>query len=163
MIMAQFGKKFALTPRNNFKIVLFDESWVLKNSVEGIKLYDFLTRMGRSLFTGCIFNGHSVLDIPSEQIKNTISYKFCFRTDEIEEAKRMCEYLKIDVSEENINMILKLDNGECLFKDLDGRVGKFKFDPVFGDITEAFNTTPKEDKKDENEEIENKDEVYEES
>ena len=146
MVMAQFGKKFALTPRNNFKLVLFDESWYLKNSVEGNKLYSFLTRMGRSLFTGCIFNGHSVLDIPSEQIKNTISYKFCFRTDEKEEAERMCEYLKIDVSEENINTILGLGNGECLFRDLDGRVGIIKFDPVFQDIMEAFNTTPKEEK-----------------
>ena len=143
MVMAQFGKKFALTPRNNLKIVLFDESWVLKNSVEGNKLYSFLTRMGRSLFTASIFNGHSVLDIPSEQVKNTISYKFCFRTNEIEEAKRMCEYLKIDVSEENINTILKLKNGECLFSDLDGRVAKIKFDPVFQEIIEAFNTTPK--------------------
>ena len=153
MVMAQFGKKFALTPRNNFKLVLFDESWFLKNSVEGNKLYSFLTRMGRSLFTGCIFNGHSVLDIPSEQVKNTISYKFCFRTNEREEAKRMCEYLKIDVSEENIETILGLDNGECLFRDLDGRVGVIKFDPVFQDIIEAFNTTPKEDKEEkENEE-----------
>ncbi|WP_349393630.1 ATP-binding protein, partial [Clostridium perfringens] len=141
MVMSQFGKKFALTPRNNFKLVLFDESWYLKNSVEGNKLYSFLTRMGRSLFTGCIFNGHSVLDIPSEQVKNTISYKFCFRTNEVEEAKRMCEYLKIDVSEENINTILKLKNGECLFSDLDGRVGLIKFDPVFKEIIDAFNTT----------------------
>lgn len=153
MVMSQFGKKFALTPRNNFKLVLFDESWYLKNSVEGNKLYSFLTRMGRSLFTGCIFNGHSVLDIPSEQVKNTISYKFCFRTNEVEEAKRMCEYLKIDVSEENINTILKLKNGECLFSDLDGRVGLIKFDPVFKEIIDAFNTTPKtkETKKEEKE------------
>ena len=126
---------------------------LLKNSVEGNKLYSFLTRMGRSLFTGCIFNGHSVLDIPSEQVKNTISYKFCFRTNEVEEAKRMCEYLKIDVSEENINTILKLKNGECLFSDLDGRVGLIKFDPVFKEIIDAFNTTPKtkETKKEEKE------------
>ena len=55
----------------------------------------------------------------------------------------MCEYLKIDVSEENINTILKLKNGECLFSDLDGRVGLIKFDPVFKEIIDAFNTTPK--------------------
>lgn len=52
--------------------------------------------------------------------KNTIEYKFCFRTDEKEEAKRMCEYLKIDISEENINIILGLGNGECLCRELDG-------------------------------------------
>lgn len=113
--------------------------------------------MGRVLFTGCIFNGHSVLDIPSEEVKNTISYKLCFRTNEVEEAKRIYEYLKIDVSEENIKAILKLENGECLFSDLDGSVGLIKFNPFFQEIIDAFNTTPKtkESKKEENENEEN--------
>lgn len=155
MVMSQFAKRFALTPRNSFKIILFDESWFLKNSLEGKKLYSFLTRMGRSLFTGCMFNGHSVLDIPSDEVKNTITYKFCFHTDEEEEAKRMCEYLKIDVSKENISQIMNLKNAECLFRDLDGRVGKLKFDAVFADIIKCFNTTPKVEEQEKEEEIEN--------
>lgn len=156
MVMSQFAKRFALTPRNNFKIILFDESWFLKNSAEGKKLYSFLTRMGRSLFTGCIFNGHSVLDIPSDEVKNTITYKFCFHTDEEAEAIRMCEYLKIDVSKENINQIMNLKNAECMFRDLDGRVGKLKFDAVYSDVIKCFDTTPKvveEKGREENEEV----------
>ena len=156
MVMSQFAKRFALTPRNNFKVILFDESWFLKNSAEGKKLFSFLTRMGRSLFTGCIFNGHSVLDIPSDEIKNTITYKFCFHTDEEAEAKRMCEYLKIDVSKQNITQIMGLENAECMFRDLDGRVGKLKFDAVFADVIKCFNTTPKvveENRGEEHEEV----------
>lgn len=150
-VVSQFAKKFALMPRNQFKIVFFDESWFLKNNSEGKKLYAYLTRMGRSLFTGCIFNGHSVLDIPSDEIKNTISYRFCFHTSEEAEAKRMCEYLKIDISKENIERLMNLKNRECMFRDLDGRVGVLKFDAVYKDLIECFSTTPKVEVKDDEE------------
>lgn len=146
-VMSHFAKKFAMSMKNIFKIELFDESWILKNIPGGLDLTSFLTRMGRSLFSCPIFNGHSVLDIPSTEIKNTISYKFCFHTDEREEAERMCEYLKIDASEENIKKIMNLENRECMFKDLDGRVGKLKFDAIYDDIIECFSTTPKEEEK----------------
>lgn len=146
-VMGHFAKRFAMMDVGEFKTILFDESWAIKSMPGGIKLLDFLTRMGRSLFTGTIFNGHSVLDIPSDKIKNTISYKFCFRTKEVEEAKRMCEYLKIDVSEYNISKIMSLENRECMFRDLDGRVGKLTFDAVLDEFITAFSTTPKKKEK----------------
>ncbi len=161
MVIGNFAKKFALTPRNVFSIVLFDESWFLKVTSEGRKLYDFLARMGRSLFTGCIFNGHSVLDIPSDAVKNTISYKFCFHTDDTDEAKRMLEYMNMDVTEENIKLVMGLENRQCLFQDLDKRVDVLTFDAVFDDFIEVFKTTPKT--KDKNgDESEDKDKEQEE-
>ena len=143
MVIGNFAKKFALTQRNVFSIVLFDESWVLRGTSEGRKLYDFLARMGRSLFTGCIFNGHSVLDISSEAVKNTISYKFCFHTDDADEANRMLEYMNMDVTKENIDLIMSLENRQCLFQDLDKHVDVLTFDAVFEDLIEVFTTTPK--------------------
>lgn len=143
MVIGNFAKKFALTQRDVFSMVLFDESWFLKVTREGVKLYDFLARMGRSLFTGCIFNGHSVLDLATEGIKNTISYKFCFHTDNTDEAKRMLEYMKMDVTEDNIKLITSLENRQCLFQDLDNHVDVLTFDAVFDDLIEVFSTTPK--------------------
>ena len=64
----------------------------------------------------------------------------------------MCEYLKIDVSEYNIGQIMSLENRECMFRDLDGRVGKLTFDAVLDEFITAFSTTPK--KKEEKESIE---------
>lgn len=150
MVLSHFAKKFALVKRPVFKVILFDESWMLGKTTEGVKLYDFLTRMGRSLYTGCIFNGHSVLDLPTEGIKNTISYKFCFRTNSDDEAARMCEYMGIEASERNKGIIKNLRNGECLFCDLDRRVGTLKFDAVFQDIIDIFSTTPKTEETEEN-------------
>ncbi len=149
---AHFAKKFALVERNVFSVILFDESWMLGKTVEGVKLYDFLSRMGRSLFTGCIFNGHSVLDIPSEGIKNTISYKFCFQTNNDSEAARMCEYMDLEPTQENKDILKNLRNGECLFQDLDKHVGIIRFDAVFQDIIDVFSTTPKEREPDAEEE-----------
>ncbi len=146
MVLSHFAKKFALVPRNVFSVILFDESWALGRTAEGIKMYDFLTRMGRSLFTGCIFNGHSVLDLPTEAIKNTITYKFCFCTANEKEAERMCEYLGLDPNEQNKAAIMGLGNGECMFQDMDRHVGILRFDAVFGDIIDVFSTTPKERK-----------------
>ena len=126
---------------------MFDESWMLGKTEEGVKLYDFLTRMGRSLFSGCIFNGHSVLDLPSEGIKNTISYKFCFQTTNDAEAARMCDYMGLAPTVANKETFKNLGNGECLFQDLDGHVGVLKFDAVFQDLIDVFSTTPKVEKK----------------
>ncbi|MCL2034672.1 MAG: ATP-binding protein [Oscillospiraceae bacterium] len=143
IILGNIAKRFALVPRNVFSIVLFDESWALGKTAEGRNLYDFLSRMGRSLYCGCIFNGHSVLDIPTEGIKNAITYKFCFNTDNMDEAKRMLEYLDMEVTPENLDIIKELGNGECLFSDLFGRIGVLKVDAIFDDIKAAFDTTPK--------------------
>lgn len=140
---SHFAKKFALEKRNVFSIVLFDESWMLGKTAEGVKLFDFLSRMGRSLYTGCIFNGHSVTDIPSEGIKNTISYKFCFQTNNDSEAARMCEYMDMEPTQENKDILKNLGNGECLFQDLDKHIGKLRFDAVFQDVIDIFSTTPK--------------------
>lgn len=140
--IASFAKKFALTMRNVFKIILFDESWMLGKTTMGVKLYDFLSRMGRSLYSGCIFNGHSVTDIPGEGIKNAITYKFCFKTTNLTEIKRVLNLLDLEETDENIEEVKNLKNGECLFMDLDGRVGKLQFDAVYEHVIKAFTTTP---------------------
>ena len=142
-VASHIAKKFALEKRDVFSVVLFDESWMLGKTAEGVKLFDYLSRMGRSLYTGCIFNGHSVTDIPSEGIKNTISYKFCFQTTTDGEAERMCEYMDLEATQENKDVLKNLKNGECLFQDLDRHIGILHFDAVFQDIIDLFSTTPK--------------------
>ena len=154
MVLSHFAKKFALVKRPVFKIILFDESWALGKTTEGAKLYDYLSRMGRSLFTGCIFNGHSVLDIPSEGIKNTITYKFCFQTGSDSEAERMLAFLGLEVTEDNKDILKNLPNRTCLFQDLNGHVGLLKFDAVFQDIIEVFSTTPTTEEEDSSKRIE---------
>lgn len=140
--IATFAKKFAMQTTDSFKIILFDESWGLKATAMGEKLFNFLARMGRSLYAGAIFIGHSIKDLGEGGIKNAISYKFCFKTTDTEEIIRVLEFLNLEISEDNIDEVRNLANAECLFQDLDGRVGKLKFDVVFEHLIEAFKTTP---------------------
>lgn len=100
--------------------------------------------MGRSLFAGTILNGHSVLDLPDEKVRNTITYKFMFHTDDEEEATRMLKFLRLEPSSENIQRIYNLKNRQCLFQDEEGRAGVLTFDAVFQDFIDVFSTTPKE-------------------
>lgn len=46
-VMSSFTKKFAMKKRETFDLILFDESWFMKRTIEGRKLYDFLTRQSR--------------------------------------------------------------------------------------------------------------------
>ena len=52
--------------------------------------------------------------------------------------------MKQEETEENIKMFLKLRNGEAVFRDLDGRIAKIKFDAIFDIFIDAFDTTPKD-------------------
>lgn len=139
-----FSKKFAQMHPGVLKMTVVDESWALKAIPSGSALIDWLARMGRSLYHAILLNGHSVLDLPSEKLRIAMTYKFCFHTSDEDEAVRMLEYLKLDVTKDNINTLMSLRNGECLFSDLYGRVSRLKFDIVFEDLIRFFSTTPEE-------------------
>jgi hypothetical protein len=142
MVIAAFTRRFVHSHKNSFKVVLFDESWMLGKTAEGEKLMSYVARMSRSLYASLILNGHSVTDLPNEGIRNTITYKFCFKTGSMDEAKRMLDFLKMEKTKNNIDLIMGLGNAQCLFQDLAGRVGVLQFDAVFADIIDIFSTTP---------------------
>ena len=143
--VSAFVKKFALVKRPVPKAVLIDESWAISATREGRSMEEFVSRMGRSLFTVIMYNGHSVNDLPTDGIRNSISHKFVFRSrNNEEEAKRLLTYLGLEITPDNLYEIANLGSGECFFKDLFGRVGILKFDVVFQDLHEVFSTTPEE-------------------
>lgn len=142
MVIAAFSRKFLHSHPNQFKILLFDESWMLGKTAEGEKLISYASRMSRSLYAAIVLNGHSVTDLPNEGIKNAITYKFCFRTGNVDEAGRMLDFLNLEKTPSNIDLIMGLGNAQCLFQDRQGHVGVLKFDAVFSDLIEVFSTTP---------------------
>lgn len=58
-VASHFAKKFALEKRNVFSVVLFDESWMLGKTAEGVKLFDYL-----SVWVDLFIRGVSLMDIP---------------------------------------------------------------------------------------------------
>ena len=147
--ISSFAKRFASAPqdRDKFKVVILDESWVLLRTQMGKALYSFLARMGRSLNTSAIFIGHSAKDVSDEGIKAAITYKFCFRVSEKTEAKQTLEFLGLEQTDDNIEWLLGLGNGQCLFKDLDDNIDVLQFDAVHERLIRAFDTNPTRQKK----------------
>ena len=140
--IATFAKRFAMMDKKHFKLVLFDESWALNTTKAGTTLFNFLARMGRSLNAGALFIGHSVSDLKGDGVKAAITYKFCFKAKVNEEVARVLDFLDLEQTQENIALVKNLENGHCLFQDLDGHVGELAVDPVWDDFVTAFNTTP---------------------
>jgi len=148
LAIANFAKNFSQMDNSIKKLVVLDESWSLIKTKQGEDLFERLARTGRSLNTSCIFIGHSSKDLTTEGIRNAIRYKFVFNLGNREEALSTLEFLGMDVNEENIELLSSddrgLKNGECLFSDVFGRIGKLKFDVVYKHLLKAFMTTPPE-------------------
>ncbi len=141
--IASFARQFIHQDRRFYKQVLFDEAWALNATTAGKQMMNSLMREGRALNAGCLFISQSTKDANDEGIKTNMSYKFCFLATETKEVESVLEFLDLDVTDENIETVKNLKNGECLFQDLDGRVGLLKFDAVYEHlITRAFNTNP---------------------
>lgn len=171
MVLGDFAKKFATTPRYldkeetipAFSSIVFDEAYSLAKTERGMVLYDELARIGRYFNSNCIFLTHSILDIP-EAIKNAITYKFCYRAENAEEAERILIYLGLEVNEKNIKMLLELGKPKkkriikrddidedvetpvwdpvCLFMDMHKRISAIYVDLVFQHLLDTFNSTP---------------------
>lgn len=140
--IAAFAKQFAMIDRKVFNTVIFDESWALNTTQAGASLFNFLARMGRSLYSNAIFIGHSVTDLKGDGIKAAITYKFAFKATVQEEIIRILEWMDLEATDENIELVKNLPNRTCLFQDLEGRVGVLEFDAVWADFIDAFDTTP---------------------
>ena len=82
-------------------------------------------------------------DVDDEKMKNNIGLKFAFRSTDISEIKNTLEFFGVDKDDENNQKRLRdLENGQCLFQDLYGRVGVIQIHPVFSDLFAAFDTRP---------------------
>lgn len=63
-----------------------------------------------------------------KKMKNNIGLKFAFRSTDIKEIKNTLEFFGVDKEDEgNQKRLRDLENGQCLFQDLYGRVGVIRF------------------------------------
>jgi hypothetical protein len=145
LAVANYANRFAQSDNTQEKVIVMDEAWSLAKTDKGKHLFEILARTGRALNTSTIFIGHSVTDIPTEGIRNAITYKFCFNVGNRDEAEESLKFLDMERSEDNIRLLTTetgLENGECILADAYGRKGRVVFDPVFSHLERAFRTTP---------------------
>jgi len=143
IVISTFALDFIHSDRGIFKMVDLDEAWTFLQVAQGKALSNKLIRAGRSMNAAVYFVTQNSGDVDDEKMKNNIGLKFAFRSTDIKEIKNTLEFFGVDKEDEgNQKRLRDLENGQCLFQDLYGRVGVIQIHPVFADLFAAFDTRP---------------------
>ncbi len=124
------------------KAIVLDEAWAVTSTPQGAKLIPEVSRMGRSRNTALILVSQNAGDLLNEQVTNCLSAVFAFRSTERAEVASVMSLLGVDASEEHRAVLRSLGNGECIFRDLDGRAGRIEVDLISDDLRRWLDTNP---------------------
>lgn len=131
-VMCCVGEYIRLFGKQNpeqYTYEIFDESWVLSTSAIGRRIIKEIKKVGRAQCNGCIFASQSVKDTDSEEIQGQLGMIFAF--DEASERPEILEKLSMPVTDENIELLKNLQQGQCLMKDSYSRVNKLSIHALF--------------------------------
>jgi hypothetical protein len=124
------------------KAIVLDEAWAVTSTPQGAKLIPEVSRMGRSRNTALILVSQNAGDLLNEQVTNCISAVFAFRSSERAEVASVMSLIGVDPSDEHSAVLRNLGNGECIFRDLDGRAGRITVDLISDDLRRWLDTNP---------------------
>jgi hypothetical protein len=124
------------------KAIFLDEAWAITSTPQGAKLIPEVSRMGRSRNTALIMVSQNAGDLLNEQVTNCISSVFAFRSSEQTEVANVLSLLGIEQSAEHKGALRALRNGECVFRDLDGRAGRIAVELISDDLRRCLDTNP---------------------
>ncbi|WP_017576649.1 ATP-binding protein [Nocardiopsis kunsanensis] len=124
------------------KAIFLDEAWAVTSTPEGAKLVPEVSRMGRSRNTALILVSQNAGDMLNEQVTNCLSSVFAFRSSERHEVESVMSLVGVDPTEDHQSVLRHLGNGECLYRDLDGRTGRIGVDLVSENLLRWLDTNP---------------------
>lgn len=144
-LIADFAKRLAQgRDRLQPKAIILDEAWMLTSTQQGRNLIPALARMGRSRNTAVILVSQNAGDLLDERVLNCVSSSFAFRSQSDGEIDAVLGLLGVANTPEHRRIVRSLGNGECVFRDLDGRVSTVQIDLVSEEVAQAFDTTPRQ-------------------
>jgi hypothetical protein len=124
------------------KAIFLDEAWAITSTPEGAKLVPEVSRMGRSRNTALILVSQNAGDLLAEQVTNCISSVFAFRSSERVEVANVMALLGVENSADHQAVLRGLGNGECIFRDLEGRAGRIGIDLISDEMRRWLDTNP---------------------
>lgn len=136
-------RKFAFSDRSIFKFIGMDERWFIERIEAGKQLVEEILRQGRTLNTGIHLIDQNATGY-SDEVRNLIGLKFVYRTPNEEQAKSALDFLDLEHTAENIDLVKNIPKYHVLMKDMDDRVGLVEIDVFYVDVLEAFNTRPEQ-------------------
>ncbi|MCA2225858.1 ATP-binding protein [Nonomuraea aurantiaca] len=150
-LVSQFARRLMNSlDRRAPKAIFLDEAWAITSTPEGAKLVPEVSRMGRSRNTALVLVSQNAGDLLNEQVTNCLSSVFAFRSTERVEVEHVMSLLGVEASEEHKAVLRSLGNGECIFRDLDGRAGRIGVDLISEDLLRWLDTNPTHDKPSDN-------------
>ncbi|MDR8415243.1 ATP-binding protein [Nonomuraea sp. 3-1Str] len=146
-LVSQFARRLMNgLDRRAPKAIFLDEAWAITSTPEGAKLVPEVSRMGRSRNTALVLVSQNAGDLLNEQVTNCLSSVFAFRSTERVEVDHVMSLLGVEPSEEHKAVLRSLGNGECVFRDLDGRAGRIAVDLISEELLRWLDTNPTHDK-----------------
>ncbi|GAA4522661.1 MULTISPECIES: ATP-binding protein [Nonomuraea] len=148
-LVSQFARRLMNgLDRRAPKAIFLDEAWAITSTPEGAKLVPEVSRMGRSRNTALVLVSQNAGDLLNEQVTNCLSSVFAFRSTERVEVDHVMSLLGVEPLEEHKAVLRSLGNGECVFRDLDGRAGRIGVDLISEELLRWLDTNPTHDKPD---------------
>jgi hypothetical protein len=142
-LLAQFLLRlFERTDPAQPKAVVLDEAWMLTATAQGRGLVPALSRMGRSRNVAVLLVTQNAGDLLGPEVGNNCDTRFCFRANDEREIVDVLRLLNVADTPAHRRLVRSLSEGECLFADLDGRVGALRVDLMDDALRAAFDTTP---------------------
>ncbi|GEB57388.1 ATP-binding protein [Streptomyces gardneri] len=162
-LIAAVSRETAMRSRDEFAVTVFDECWWLTSSDEGLELLLELLRDGRKRNAAAYVGSHDADDIgPADSekgaiVRGLIPHRFVFRQTSRPLAARSLEFLGVDSTDTDLLDLVTGDlsplglpddqrrarAGECLYRDLAGRIGLMRvLIPRDRAIERAIHTTP---------------------
>nr|WP_160141819.1 ATP-binding protein [Salicibibacter halophilus] len=115
-----------------------DEAWMLTANPTGKKVEKKMRRVGRSYSNALYFISQSTKDALREEESNNFGVAFAF--DEPTEREDVLKWMNMEASEENMDMLDGMFQGQCLFKDYYRRTAKISVECLFDEWAGAFET-----------------------
>lgn len=145
-IMLALGKyleKFGREDTKRFSAEIVDEAWIFNASHAGRKVLDGIKRLGRSENNMLIYSTQRVGDVNDEKSNGQYGQIFAFDSADDSERENILRHFGLPVNRSNMDMLKDLKKGQCLFRDIYGRVGKVVIHSLFEEWTKAFKTVDK--------------------
>ncbi|SFJ77254.1 AAA-like domain-containing protein [Paenibacillus sp. UNC496MF] len=141
--IGSFMDSFIYFDRGVFTLANMDEAWAILATQIGKEMANRVIRTGRSLNGGLGIATQNATDMAGDLAGN-IGMKFAFRDQDTEKIKNTLAYFGLERTQDNIDLIRSLENGQCLMQDIYGRVGVLSVDVVFQHLFDCFDTRPPE-------------------
>ncbi|NLT05169.1 MAG: hypothetical protein GXY03_02545 [Solirubrobacterales bacterium] len=140
-LVTAFAMRLVTRDRTRHKVVLLDEAWFLLSTSQGLALINRLVRLARAYNATVLLATQRLQDLGD--LSDLIGTYLIFGQESDQEARRALELIGRDPDDPAlVARIRGYRKGRCLMRDLDGRVGELQIDPVYGDLLQAFDTTP---------------------